>query len=179
MNSFYAQLKAALEEGSPVVLGTAVDTLGDLGGGIPALVTQKAFLHQNQITAETPSMVPFWQGLFEGLPDHLPWSIEGETWRALMVQADTQDTAFPPEALELLAQGKGLVLATVVHATGNADCKPGAKLLADPDGAVYGTLGDSALQEQTIQMVPDTIEWGMPQLLNTETASVLLELVNL
>ena len=179
MNPFYAQLQAALKDGGPVILGTAVDTLGDLGGGIPALVTQKAFLHQNQITAETPSMVPFWQGLFEGLPEHLPWSVEGETWRAMMVQIHEENTAFPPEALELLSQGKGLVLATVVHTTADADCKTGAKLLADPEGAVYGTLGDSALQAQTLQMVPETIELGMPRLLNTETASVLLEPVNL
>lgn len=179
MNSFYAQLKAALEEGGPVVLGTAVDTLGDLGGGIPALVTQKAFLHQDQIIAETPSMVPFWQGLFEGLPSALPWSIEGETWRAVMVRTDEEDAAFPADSLDLLAQDKGLVLATVVHTTEHAVCKTGAKLLADPNGTVYGTLGDSILQEQAIQMVPETIELGMPRLLNTETACVLLELVNL
>lgn len=179
MNPFYAQLQSALNEDGTVILGTAVDTLGDLGGGIPALITQKAFLHQGKITAETPSMVPFWQGLFDGLPSDLPWSVEGETWRALMIQADAENTTFPPESLELLAQGKGLVLATVVHTTGNTDCKTGAKLLVDPDGAVYGAWEDSTLQEQTIQMAADTIDLGMPRLLNTETASVLLELINL
>ncbi len=179
MNPFYTQLQAALNEGGDIILGTAVDTLGDLGGGIPALITQKAFLHQDKITAETPSMVPFWQGLFDGIPDDLPWSVEGETWRALMVQANAQDTAFPADALELLSQGKGLVLATVVHTSKNAVCKTGSKLLAEPDGTVYGCLGDNAVQEQVLQMAAETIDLGMPRLLNTETAAVLLELVNL
>ena len=179
MNPFYTQLQEALSKNSELVLGTAVDTLGDLGGGIPALIAQKAFLCQGEIVAETPSMVPFWQGLFEGLPSELPHSIEGETWKALMVRADEQETAFPADGLALLAQGKGLILATVVHAAPDASCKTGAKILMEPDGTVYGSLGDDAVQKQAAEMIGETMDLGMPRLLNTESVSVLLELVNL
>lgn len=124
-------------------------------------------------------MVPFWQGLFEGLPSELPYSIEGDTWRAVMVRLDEQEAAFPAEALELLAQGKGMVLATVVHSTPDAPCKTGAKLLVEPNGTVYGRFDDSALQEQAVQMAAEALDFGMPRLLNTECVTVLLEPVNL
>ena len=179
MTPCYTQLQEALSKNGEIVLGTAVDTLGDLGGGIPALIAQKAFLCQGEIVAETPSMLPFWQGLFEGLPSEFPHSIEGETWRALMIRVDEQETAFPTEGLAHLAQGKGLILATVVHTAPDAPCKTGTKILIETDGTVYGSLGNAALQSQAVEMIPETMDLGMPRLLNTEDTSILLELVNL
>lgn len=183
MNPFFTDLQTALQENPSVIYATAVDTLGYLGGGEMALISQKAFLSGSEPVAETPSMVPFWKGLLEEIPEDLPHTIQGETWFAMLEEVTAN--SFPAQILEKLAEGENLVLGTVTRASSSIPCARGTKIAIDLSGALFGTLSSEEAEARVIKAAADVRDSAMPKLLECPTAIpddsllVLLEPVNL
>ena len=183
MNPFFTDLQTALQENDTLIYATAVDNLGYLGGGEMALISQKAFLSGQDPVAETPSMVPFWKGLLEEIPEELPHVIQGETWFAMLEEVTAN--SFPTQTLEKLATGENLVLGTVTRTSSSIPCSKGTKVAIDLNGVLLGTLGNEDAEARVIKAAADVRDSGMPKLLECPTAIpddgllVLLEPVNL
>lgn len=183
MNPFFTDLKTALQDNDSLIYATAVDTLGYLGGGEMALISQKAFLSNGEPVAETPSMVPFWKGLMEEIPEEMPHVIQGETWFAMLEEVTAN--SFPAQVLEKLASGEDLVLGTVTRTASSIPCAKGTKIAIDRSGTIFGTLGNEDAEARVIKAAGDVRDSGMPKLLECPTAIpddgllVLLEPVNL
>ena len=183
MNPFFTDLQTALQEHDSLIYATAVDNLGYLGGDEMALISQKAFLSNGEPVAETPSMVPFWKGLMEVIPEEMPHIIQGETWFAMLEEVTAN--AFPVQVLEKLAAGEDLVLGTVTRTSSSIPCAKGAKIAIDPNGVLFGTLASAEAEALAIKAAADVRISGMPKLLECPTAIpddgllVLLEPVNL
>ena len=180
MNPFYTKLQETLTEGTSVTLATAVDSLVEFSGSYDMLIAQKAFLAQDTLTAETPSMSPFWQAQFTGASDTLPDITAQDTF---WVYFDALERPFPAGVLEKLAAGESLVLATVIAKAGSVHKLEGAKLAVDPEGNVFGTTGNAAVDEAVLETVPSVREEYVPRLLEctldgTNVIRVLLEPIN-
>jgi len=180
MNPFYTKLQQTLQQGACVTLATAVDCLVEFSGSYDMLIAQKAFLAQDQLTAETPSMAPFWQAQFSGVSDTLPDITAQDTFWTYF---DPLERPFPDGVLEKLAAGESLVLATVIANAGCAHKLEGAKLAVAPDGTVFGATGNTAVDDAILETVPSVREEYVPRLLEctldgANVIRVLLEPVN-
>lgn len=180
MNPFYTKLQETLKQGSSIVLATAVDCLVEFSGSYDMLIAQKAFLAQDELTAQTPSMVPFWQAQFTGASDTLPDITAQDTFWTYF---DALERPFPEGVLDKLAAGESLVLATVIAKAGSEHKLEGAKLAVDPSGNVFGTSGNAALDDAVIEIVPSVREEYVPRLLECtldgkNVIRVLLEPIN-
>lgn len=180
MNPFYTKLQDALNQGSSVTLATAVDCLVEFSGSYDMLIAQKAFLCDEALTAETPSMAPFWQAQFSGASDILPDITAQDTFWTYF---DALERPFPEGVLAKLAAGESLVLATVIAKAGSGHKLEGAKLAVDPSDTVFGTTGNAAVDEAIIGTVPSVREEYVPRLLEctldgTNVIRVLLEPIN-
>ena len=180
MNPFYTQLQETLTQGTPVTLATAVDSLVEFSGSYDMLIAQKAFLAQEKLTAETPSMAPFWEAQFSGASDTLPDITAQDTFWTYF---DALERPFPAGVLEKLAAGESLVLATVIAKAGSVHKLEGAKLAVSPDGTVFGTTGNAALDKEVLETVPSVRDEYVPRLLECtldgeNVIRVLLEPIN-
>ena len=180
MNPFYTNLNEALQQGKSVTLATAVDCLVEFSGSYDMLIAQKAFLCDDKLTAETPSMTPFWQAQFTGASDTLPDITAQDTFWTYF---DALERPLPEGVLDKLAAGESLVLATVIAKAGSQHKLEGAKLAVDPNGTVFGTTGNAALDEAVIETVPSVREEYVPRLLECtldgeNVIRVLLEPIN-
>ena len=180
MKSFYETLNQTLQQGKSVTLATAVDCLVEFRGSYDMLIAQKAFLCEDQLTAQTPSMAPFWQAQFTGASDTLPDITAQDTYWTFF---DALERPFPDGVLDKLAGGESLVLATVIAKAGSEHKLEGAKLAIDPNGTVFGSSGNAALDEAVLEIVPSVREEYVPRLLEYTldddiTIRVLLEPVN-
>ena len=180
MNPFYTQLKQALEQGTDLTFATAVDCLVEFSGTYDMLIAQRAFLTPDGLTAETPSMAPFWQAQFSGAAEILPDITAQDTF---WVYFDALERTFPEGVLDKLAAGESLVTATVIAKAGSEHKLEGAKLAVAPDGTVYGSTGNAALDEAIIETVPSVRDEYVPRLLEctldgTNVIRVLLEPLN-
>ena len=63
----------------------------------------------------------------------------------------------------LLAQGKDLVLATVISKSGSAPCLAGSKMLVQRDGTFHGTIGGGALEAQGLERAARVFHTGISQ----------------
>jgi len=180
MNPFYSKLQQALDQGTRVTLATAVDCLVEFSGSYDMLIAQKAFLAQDQLTAETPSMAPFWQAQFSGASDMLPDITAQDTFWTYF---DGLESPFPDGVLDKLAAGESLVLATVIAKAGSVHKLEGAKLAVSPDGTVFGATGNAAVDEAILETVPSVRDEYVPRLLectldSSNVIRILLEPVN-
>ena len=182
MNSFYTKLQESLDQGHPVMLATSVDCLVEFSDSYDVLIAQKAFLCQDELTAETPSMASFWQAIFASTPEEIPNVIPQDTWWTFY---DELEHPFPDGVLKKLAAGEALVLATVIAKASSAPDCAGAKLAVDQSGTLYGTLGDSAVDAEVAQTAQSVWEEGTPRLLECSKTDksghalrILLEPIN-
>ena len=72
--------------------------------------------------------------------------------------------AIPPQALERLARGERMALATVVKKAGSAPRGVGAKLLLDSGGSVFGTVGGGAGEAAVVSAAQEVLDLGFPRL---------------
>ena len=179
MNAFYAKLKETLEQGNEVVLATAVDQLVEFSDSYDVLISQKAFLCQDELTAETPSMRPFWEPLFTAVPDQLPDVFFQDTWWAFF---DALETPFPAGVLDKLAAGETLVLATAITKAGSNADFAAAKMAVDKSGAVYGSFGNPEMDAKILETAKSVLDEYVPRLLEYpvegSTLRILLDPIN-
>jgi len=66
----------------------------------------------------------------------------------------------------LLSEGKPVVLCTLTRKEGSGPRDEGAKMLVEPDGAVYGTIGGGSMERQLIDEALKAISEGKPRKMN-------------
>ncbi len=64
------------------------------------------------------------------------------------------------EIAQLVSEGRGFVLATVIQTGGSTPQKPGSKLVVLEDGALLGTIGGGAIEHQVIEAARALIASG-------------------
>lgn len=174
MNAFYTNLNEALKQGKDVTLVTAVDSLVEFSDSYDVLISQKAFRCDGELTAETPSMIPFWEPLFTAVPEDLPDVFFQDTWWAFF---DSLDTPFPADTLEKLAAGESLVLATAITKAGSNSAFAAAKMAVDKNGTVYGSFGNAEVDAQVVQTAQEVQVEYTPRLLECPVADGVLRIL--
>ncbi|MBE6905175.1 MAG: xanthine dehydrogenase [Ruminococcaceae bacterium] len=81
------------------------------------------------------------------------------------VRSGASDGSIPPAALDALAKGVPMVLATILQKEGSAPRGVGAKLLADSDGNLYGTVGGGAGEASVIAAAPEVLRGRRPRVM--------------
>lgn len=81
------------------------------------------------------------------------------------VRSGASDGSIPPAALDALAKGVPMVLATILQKKGSAPRGVGAKLLADSDGTLYGTVGGGAGEASVIAAAPEVLRERQPRVM--------------
>ncbi|HME92571.1 MAG TPA: xanthine dehydrogenase accessory protein XdhC [Myxococcaceae bacterium] len=66
------------------------------------------------------------------------------------------------EMAQLVAEGRGFVLATVIESGGSTPQKPGSKMVVLADGSLRGTVGGGAIEMQIVQAAKELMQ--SPQL---------------
>lgn len=181
MNPFYANLLEATRQGKDITLVTAVDCLVEFSDSYDMLIAQKAFQADDALTAQTPSMGEFWRSVLSAKPDALPDLFFQDSWWAFF---DPMTVPFPDDALEKLADGESMVLATVVAKAESNSPLSGRKMLLDNAGTVYGSLGHTG-SEAAVQEIAEAVQQeGYPRLLEysgqegAEPIRILVEPIN-
>ncbi len=72
---------------------------------------------------------------------------------------------------QLVEQGRGAALATVVNIRGSAYRRPGAKMLIENDGTMAGSVSGGCLEADVREVALSVIRDGVPQLLHYDTGS--------
>ena len=67
---------------------------------------------------------------------------------------------------QLLSNGKPVVLCTLTRKEGSGPRDEGAKMLVEPDGAVFGTIGGGGMERQLIDDALEAIREGKPRKMN-------------
>ena len=81
------------------------------------------------------------------------------------VRSGASDGSIPPAALDALAKGVPMVLATILQKKGSAPRGVGAKLLADSEGTLYGTVGGGAGEASVIAAAPEVLQEMRPRVM--------------
>ena len=80
----------------------------------------------------------------------------------IQTRSGTADSSFPVQALEKLAAGESMVMATVINKHGSSPRGVGAKMLIDQEGNLYGTIGGGAAEAKVIEAAPEVRLMGYP-----------------
>lgn len=75
------------------------------------------------------------------------------------------DRSILPQALDWLAQGRKVALATVIDTWGSAPQPVGSQLLIDADGNFLGSVSGGCVEGSVIAEAADVIASGRPQVL--------------
>lgn len=67
---------------------------------------------------------------------------------------------------QLLSEGKPVVLCTLMRKEGSGPRDEGAKMLVEPDGAVFGTIGGGSMERQVIDEALEAIREGKLRKMN-------------
>ncbi len=62
------------------------------------------------------------------------------------------------EIAQLVAEGRGFVLATVIESGGSTPQKAGSKMVVLPDGSVRGTVGGGAIEMQIVEAAKELLQ---------------------
>ena len=65
----------------------------------------------------------------------------------------------------LLGEGRGAVLCTLIEKTGSGPRDVGAKMLVDPDGGTFGTIGGGGMERRLVVEALDALMEGRPRTL--------------
>lgn len=66
---------------------------------------------------------------------------------------------------QLLAEGKGAVLCTLIEKSGSGPRDVGAKMLVDPDGGTLGTIGGGGMERRLVCEALEGLKDGRPRML--------------
>ena len=66
----------------------------------------------------------------------------------------------------LLGEGKRAVLCTIVEKTGSGPRDVGAKMLIDPDGGTFGTIGGGGMERRLVEEALEALREGRPRTLS-------------
>ncbi len=81
------------------------------------------------------------------------------------VRSGASDGSIPPAALDALAKGVPMALATILQKKGSAPRGAGAKLLVDGEGTLYGTVGGGAGEASVIAAAPEVLQERRPRII--------------
>ncbi|MEM1486131.1 XdhC/CoxI family protein [Oscillospiraceae bacterium PP1C4] len=95
-------------------------------------------------------------------PAEIAVCIAGEI---IQVRSGSTNGDIDPEALDRLAQGVPMMLATIIQKQGSAPRSLGAKLLVDEDGKLYGTIGGGKGEAMVIAMAKDVLASKKPHIM--------------
>lgn len=67
---------------------------------------------------------------------------------------------------QLLGEGRRAVLCTIVEKTGSGPRDVGAKMLVDPDGGTFGTIGGGDMERKLVEEALEALKEGRPRTLS-------------
>ncbi len=80
----------------------------------------------------------------------------------------SEDLAVFAAAEQAAAQGREVVLATIVRCKGSTPRGMGSKMLVDPERGITGTVGGGCGEAEVIEAARDVIATGQPRLLRID-----------
>lgn len=87
------------------------------------------------------------------------------------VRSGASDGGFSPSALNALAQGVPMVLATILQKKGSSPRGVGTKLLIDENKRLYGTIGGGAGEAEVIAAAPEVLKSQKPRIMECNMTS--------